>query len=52
MIALQKAAVYRRIESLSNSHVVHPGIDFGSRTKLRPEDIPGVCKNTLLNCFL
>ena len=42
MIALQKAAIYRRIESLSNSYIVHPGIDFAARTKFKPQDIPGV----------
>jgi hypothetical protein len=45
MIAAQKAELFRRIEVLSNFHVVHPGVDFAGRDKLSPADIPGVCKN-------
>lgn len=47
LIKKQRAAIFDKIKEISNSHIVHKGLDNAKRAKLkRIEDIPGI-KDTM-----
>jgi hypothetical protein len=54
MLALQKAAIMRRIKQLTHSDVVHPALDVEPGVPIDPFSIPGIStllQNSCINGF-